>query len=515
MKMKRFLSVSLTMLMIVGLVTGCGGKETSTSNSNAKEPVVVTYSLAEDFYTWDPAGQPSIPSYDARILIYDTLVESDHKGNYTPSLATKWNVSADGKDWNFKLHEGIKFSNGEAFNAECVKATYERMAFDKTLSMHYLWSTLTSVEVVNDYEVTFHFSSPYGSFMSEVSTAPILPAIALKKLGNDLFKTNPGTGAWIFQKWDPGNEAVFVRNDNYWNWGKAKSNVDKIVFKPISEDTTRLSGIRTGEINVVGNIPADQVSTLEGVKDVKIVNQPGLTTTWFALQTGKGKAFADIKVREALTHCIDRKLIVDSILGSGTPAYWPTMEGVVGYDPNAKSKYAQYDPELAKKLLKESSYKGEEIYFMAIDGKISRSKEVLQAVMSMMTEVGFKVKLEVLEGATFVSKRSAGNYDMAFSNIFYGNGSSLNHANMHYTTDSAHTEYVNKDQLSLIKEASVTVDMEKQNELMRQAFEITMKETAPIVYFINLDSIAAYTSNLTNVVVFPDDVMDLRRIIKK
>lgn len=514
--MKRFLPVLMSMLILVSLITGCNSKnKASTSSSSGGGEVSITYSVAEDFYTWDPAGQPSIPSYIARILIYDRLIESDHAGNYTPSLATEWKVSDDGKDWNLKLRKGIKFHNGEDFTAESVKATYERMAKDKTLAMNYLWTTLTSVEVVNDYEVTFHFTDPYGAFLSEISTAPILPAKALKEQGADLFKTNPGTGAWKFVKWDPGNQAVFQRNDDYWNWGDKKSNVDKIIFKPISEDTTRVSGVRTGEINVAGDIPPDQVKILKDVKGVNIMKDPGSTITWFALQTGKGKPFADANVRKALTHAIDRKMIVENILGSGSPAYWPAMEGVIGYDPNAKDKYAQYDPELAKQLLKNSSYKGEEIYFMAINGKVPRTKEVLQAIMSMMTEVGFKVKLEIMEGATFVAKRSAGEYDMAFSNIFYGNGSSLNHANMHYITDSAKTQFVNQKQIDLMKEASRTVDLKKQNELMRQAFQITMEEVAPVVYLLSLDRIAAYTSNLDNVVVYPDGVMDLRRVVKK
>jgi ABC-type transport system substrate-binding protein len=513
--MKKFLVTLLSSVMIVSTLSGCGSKADTSKTGQAKSGGTVTYTMAEDFYTWDPAGQQNVPSMIADMLIYDRLIESDHKGNYTPSLATEWKASADGKDWTLKLHKDIKFSNGEDFNGDCVKATYERLATGKTLAMHYLWTTLDSVEVVDPYTVTFHFSSPYGDFLNEVSTTPILPAKALKEQGDNLFKTNPGTGAWKFKSWDPGHQAVFERNDSYWNWGSTKSNVDTIVFKPISEETTRVSGIRTGEINIAGDIPPDQLATLKGVTGVNVVKEPGSTMTWFALQTGSGKAFSDVNVRQAFTHCIDRKMICDKILGSGTPAYWPTMSGVLGWDPNAKDKYAQYDPDLAKKLLKESSYKGQELDFIAIDGKVPRTKEVLQAVMSMMTDVGFKVKLQIMEGAAFVAKRGAGNYDMAFSNIFYGNGASLNHANMHYVTDSAHTGYKNQKQLDLINQATHSIDLKQQSELMRQAFDITMQDAAPVVYMLSLDEIAAYRSDLSNVVIYPDGVMDLRRIVRK
>ena len=503
--MKRNLVLVVCILLLGAVIA---------SSIQAASKKVVTYSLAEDFYTWDPAGQPSMPSYIARILIYDTLIESDHSGHFTPSLATQWSVSPDGKDWTFNLRKDVTFSNGEKFNANCVKATFERMAKDTTLAMHYLWVNLKSVEVVDDYTAVFHFSQPYGAFLSEVSVASILPAKALEKEGSNLFKTNPGTGAWRFVSYDPGHQTVFEKNPNYWNWKGKKSNVDQIIFRPVSEDTTRISGVKTDEIDIAGDIPPDQALALKGKKGIVVRQEPGLTMTFMSLETGAGKVFSDKNARLALIHCIDRDLIVKSILGSGTAAYWPTMSGVIGYNKAAQTskQYAKYDPKLAKKLLANSSYKGQEVYFMAIDGKVPRTKEVLQAIQAMMTEVGFKVKLEIMEGASFVAKRSKGNYDIGFSNIFCGNGSSLNHANMHYTSDSAHTEFVNPKQLAFIKEASQSTDLKKQDTLMQQAFQITMEEAAPIIYVLSLDMFAVHSTKVKDVVVYPDGVMDLRRV---
>lgn len=525
--MKRILALSLATATIALSMAGCSTSSGSTSGSTATgagtgtskgSGNTVTYSLAEDYYTWDPAGQPSMASYIARILIYDTLIESDHKGNYTPSLATKWAPSNGGKDWSFELRKGVKFSNGEDFNADCVKATFERMAKDKTLAMHYLWTNLTSVEVKSDTECVFHFSVPMGAFLSEISVASILPAKALKEKGADLFKTNPGTGAYKFVSYNPGNETVFEKNKDYWGWNGKESNVDKIIFKPISEDTTRSSGIKTGEIDIAGDIPPDQALALKGQSGVTVQQDPGLTMCFMSVQTSQGKVFADKNARLALLHCINRESIVKNILGSGTAAFWPTMKGVIGFDESAaqSKKYANYDPALAKSLLSQSSYKGQQIYFMAINGKVPRTKEVLQAMQSDMTAVGFNVKLDIMEGAAFVAKRSAGNYDLGFSNIYYGNGSSLNHANMHYTTDSAHTGFKNQQQLDLIKQASETVDLKKQDSLMRQAFQITMEEGAPMQYMLSLDMFAVYNSKVQNLIAYPDGVMDLRRLsIKK
>ncbi len=524
---KRIICCLLAAVLGIGTLSGCGGgTKSSTPGTNAEGGTetsagkkeggenVVTFSMSEDVYTWDPMGQPVVPFYSIQLLIYDMLVRTDHAGNYEPGLATEWSVSDDGLDWTFKLRQGVKFHNGEDFNADSVKATLERGAFNNTLNMNFLWSDIESVEASDEYTAVIHCKKPIGDMLNQLTYMPMLPAKALAEQGEDMFKTSPGTGPWKFVSWDPGNEAVFVRNDDYWDWGDQKSNVDKIIYKPISEDTTRVSSMRTGEFDLISNIPPDQVDVLSGTDGVTVDSKPGTTISWMALQSGQGKPFADKNVRLALTHAIDRKLIVESILGSGSPAYWPVMEGVTGYDKDLESKYNQYDPELAKKLLKESSYKGEEIYFMAIDGKVPRTKEVLQAVMSMMTEAGFNVKLEIMEGATFVTKRSAGDYDIAFSNVFYNNGSPWRHMITHWLSDSCNTQLENPEITSLLTEARQTIDRNRQDELLKQAFTLMMEDGGRMCYFINLDTINAYSNKLSGVKLYNDTIIDLSRVMK-
>lgn len=516
---KRILSCMLSAVLLAGAITGCAGAGKSTggetvSGKKQSGENVVTFSMSEDVYTWDTMGQPVVPFYSIQLLMYDMLVRTDHAGNYEPGLATQWSVSDDGLDWTLQLRKGVKFHNGEEFNAECVKSTLERGALNNTLNMNFLWSDIESVEAKEEYVAVIHCKKPIGDMLNQLTYMPMLPAKALAEKGEDLFKTNPGTGPWKFVSWDPGNEAVFVRNDDYWDWGDKKSNVDKIIYKPISEDTTRVSSMRTGEFDLISNIPPDQVDVLSGNDGVVVDSKPGTTISWMALQSGEGKPFSDIKVRQALTHAIDRKLIVESILGSGSPAYWPVMEGVTGYDKELADQYNQYDPELAKKLLAESSYKGQEIYFMAIDGKVPRTKEVLQAVMSMMTEAGFNVKLEIMEGATFVTKRSAGEYDIAFSNVFYNNGSPWRHMITHWLTDSCNTQLENPEITALLTDAKQTIDREKQDEILKKAFTLMMEDGGRMCYFINLDTINAYSKKLSGVKLYNDTIVDLSRVMK-
>ncbi|MGL5434512.1 MAG: ABC transporter substrate-binding protein [Lachnospiraceae bacterium] len=522
---KRMAAGIVAAAMVLGALSGCsGGSGAANDNkgnsaagndaSSAKE-TIVTFSMSEDVYTWDTMGQPVVPFYSIQLLIYDMLVQTDHEGSYEPALATEWSVSDDGLDWTFHLRQDVTFHNGEPFNAESVKATLERGAFDNTLNMNFLWSDIESVEEVDEYTAIIHCKKPIGDMLNQLTYMPMLPPKALEENAEEMFKTNPGTGPWKFVSWDPGNEIVFVRNDDYWDWGDTKSNVDKIIYKPISEDTTRVSSMRTGEFDLISNIPPDQVEVLAGSEGVVIDSQPGTTISWMALQSGAGKPFADKNVRLAFTHSIDRELIVESILGSGSSAYWPVMEGVTGYDKDLASQYNQYDPELAKQLLADSGYNGEEIYFMAIDGKVPRTKEVLQAVMSMMTEAGFNVKLEIMEGATFVSKRSAGDYDIAFSNVFYNNGSPWRHMITHWLSDSCNTELENPEITALLTEAKETIDLDKQNELLKQAYTLMMEDGGRICYFINLDTINAHSDKISGVEMYNDTIVDLSRIMKQ
>lgn len=151
---------------------------------------------------------------------------------------------------------------------------------------------------------------------------------------------------------------------------------------------------------------------------------------------------------------------------------------------------------------------------MAIDGKVPRTKEVLQAVMSMMTEVGFNVKLEIMEGATFVSKRSAGDYDIAFSNVFYNNGSPWRHMITHWLSDSCNTQLENPEITNLLNQARQTIDIQKQGELLKEAFTKMMEDGGRMCYFINLDTINAYSDRLSGVKCYNDTIVDLSRVMK-
>lgn len=522
-KKKRMLALALISCLITGTLAGCNQSSTnsssltdSTAQSDTKEKrgkdeVLFTFARNEDIITFDYANSVNLINLTINSLLNDTLVYTDHAGGFSPRLATEWNISEDGLSCTFKLREGVRFHNGEALTSECVKITFERMAQRTDLGQHAEWASLTSVETPDELTAIMHFSEPYGAFLINTAQTPIIPAQAYAEQGDAIFDNPIGAGPFSFVSWNPGSEIVFQRFDDYWGWGDEKTNIDRIIYKPIMEDTTRVSGIRTGELDLIESTPIDQVEMLqkEGAK-VELFNNYG--NIYLGMNCHEGSPFFDKNARLALAYAIDRQIIVDSILGGGKPSVWPTEEGCLGYNPESAG-YA-FDLEKAKEYLGQSDYKGEELTMIAAVGKTTRSKEVTQAIMSMMTDAGFKVNLEMLENAAYNERRSSGNYDLHFSGITPIAGDTGALMNRLYLMDAFNSGGVPGETVELIRQVNTEVDSQRRDELARKAMSVLMEECAPNVYLYQIQGAISMQKNIEHVKIFGDGVMDLSNIRK-
>jgi ABC-type transport system substrate-binding protein len=139
----------------------------------------------------------------------------------------------------------------------------------------------------------------------------------------DFNETNKpvGTGPWKPDKWTPGQDAEFVRNDDYWDWGDQKTNVDRLVYRPVIEDTTRVSGIQTGDLDMIDGVPVEQAEMLAAAQGVNVERVMTTSIIHLGFRCADGRLFTDVNARHAVNHAIDRQAIVDSIVGGGTPSH--------------------------------------------------------------------------------------------------------------------------------------------------------------------------------------------------
>ncbi|MBI2202125.1 MAG: hypothetical protein HYU43_09340, partial [Armatimonadetes bacterium] len=251
--------------------------------------------------------------------IHDTLTVLDFDAKLGPGLAERWEAVAPTR-WRFYLRKGVKFHSGEPFNAAAVKAHFDRVLDPKRpgAALGTLKGVKT-VEMVDDYTVEFITGQPTGA-LPMVLSAPqtsITNAAQAKKLGADYGTRPSGTGPFKFEEWKKGASITLVRNPDY--WGGAPY-LDKVEFRIIPEDSTRTLAYDNGEIDILYSPPGHMLAKLKADKNTTI-SQAVSFRTLFAGLNRKAPGLEDVRVRQALSHAIDRKAIADFVLeGIGIPA---------------------------------------------------------------------------------------------------------------------------------------------------------------------------------------------------
>ncbi len=510
--MKKITALVLSMAMMLGIFSGCASSGTGGATPNAsgqKKENIVTVGCKADMSTWNPFMGIDASALINGKMLYDTLVSGDRKGNYTPALATEWKSSADGKTWTFKLRNDVKFHNGDPLTSADVKFTIEKLAFDKTVRTNNDWSPLASVDTPDAQTVVINLKSVWTTMLLALLDTFIVDKKEVEAKGEKAWEKPIGSGPWKFESWQAGQQSVFVRNDNWWGWGTNKSNVDKVIFKPIGEDSTRLAAIQTGAVDVVEPISDDQAKQLANVKGIKL--ERTLSTTQVNINFNCTGIFADKNVRKAFSLAIDRDLIVNTIVGSGKPSVWFVTKDVIGY----KDVPAKADPEQAKKLLAASSYKGEPFKILYVNGSVPRINETIQAISSMVNAVGFNSSIEVVEQAAYNARRTAGQYTVNFNSALAVGGDASPFISTRWLLDMYKSGYKNETMNDLIRKANSELDPKKRAEMLTQVYQISYDDTAPSTPVYTLETIKAYKDNISGIVFSPDGMNDYTRVMKK
>lgn len=236
---KRMIALLLAFVLVLGLAA-CSGtsadttqdptdattpaandtsSDTSTTDTTAAAGKTLSIALSENLVTLDPHDANNAPGYQPRNMCFDTLVESDHAGNYTPSLAESWSFSDDGTQITFVLRKDVKWQDSTDFTAADVVCTFQRLIDNRELNISSIyWSLLESVESSDDYTVTITLSQPYAAVMNSLSVTAIIQKAQWEAEGEAAFNNQNfiGTGPWVFDEWIDGQYVHVTKNENYW-----------------------------------------------------------------------------------------------------------------------------------------------------------------------------------------------------------------------------------------------------------------------------------------------------------
>ena len=278
--------------------------------------------------------------------VFEGLTRYQSDGSVAPSLAESWDVSDDGLVYTFQLRGGVTFHDGSAMDAEDVKFSLDRArAEDSTNAQKALFAGIESVEVVDPLTVKVTLSAPNGGFITNMAWGDAV-VVAPESIENAA--TNPvGTGPFKFGRWVQGDRVELVENPDYWG---EKPALKSATFKFIADPTAAFAAMMAGDIDAFPNYPAPE-TLAQFQADPRFKLQIGSTEGETILaMNNKSDKLSDPKVREAITHAINRQEIIDgAMFGYGTPI--GTHFAPHNPDYVDLTRQSAYDPELAKKML--------------------------------------------------------------------------------------------------------------------------------------------------------------------
>ncbi len=518
-RVSKILAIVLAIALLGSALAGCGGKGTE----QAKEKTFV-FAQGSDPRGLDPAYVDDGESAKVIVNVFENLVQyKEGSTEIEPGLATEWSCSPDGKEWTFKLRQGVKFHDGTPFNAEAVKFSVERqLPPNRTDDMPYASFTfgpVQKVEVVDEYTVKFILNAPYAPFLANLAmslAAPIVSPAAVQKYGADFIKNPVGTGPFKFVKWEPGQQIVLERNEEYWG---QKPAIDKLVFKFTKENSVRASELITGAIDAMDGVDPNDVKKLEEA-GMKVIKDPGMNINYFAFFTHK-KPFDNVKLRQAVSMAINRDNLSQYLYqGYATTANGPLPSFMPGYDPNLKP--LPYDPEKAKQLLAEAGYpNGLKITIMAYTNPRPYNPvadKLAAAIQADLLKIGIQSEIKTWpwkeykdalfkaeEGDCFLYGWIGDNGDPDnFLSLFDSNEieSSLNSA-----------KYKNPKVDELLKQGREEMDPAKRAQIYSELQKIVLEE-APWVYLTHATSMAAYRPDVKGFKLHPTGTIFFKGVDK-
>jgi peptide/nickel transport system substrate-binding protein len=362
-------------------------------------------------------------------MIYDTLVSVDPNYEYLPGgLTERWEVSEDGTTVTFYLKEGVTFHDGSDFNAGVVKWWLEEMVKEGACCA-YMYNAITEIEVIDDYTVALHMDEPFPAlfYFLSGSWGFIMSQEQYESLGPDEYASNPsGTGPFMLEEWVFNESLTLVKNPDYnwaaeWTGHEGPANVDKIVYRIIPEDATRLVELEAGDTHLVFEAPWREIVTYQDDPDYQVVQAPD-ATIWFIGMNVDAPIVADLGTRQAIGHAIDRDLIQETLfvgLGRATGTYLagelPADQGVTAplYDPAAAADlFAEAgwvmgdDGVLVAESVEgvDAGTRFEVDYWTYNDDEAGRLAEATQ---SMLGDVGIKANIEPMDKPTYDTQLEA------------------------------------------------------------------------------------------------------------
>lgn len=438
--------------------------------------------------------------------ITEKLIEFTPNANeFEARLATEWK-QIDPTTLQLKLRQGVKFTNGEDFDAESAKFSIEVLVNARAYAS--FASPIAGAEVVDKHTLNIKTKSPTLLHMPALAMGSFqYPAKYFKEVGEEEFGRKPiGTGPYKLVSWVKDSALTLEANEAYWAGPPA---IKTVVFRNIPEGAAKIAALERGEIDFMIDVPLDAVERIERSTDLQLHSKPSNRLFYLVTSTLTDTPLKNPKVRQALWYAVDVDGLIKALFkGRATPLAGQILSpSFFGYD--ASRKPTPYDPEKAKQLLAEAGYpNGFDIVFKYPAGRYAQDKEAGQAIAAQLAKVGIRAKQEVLESGTFLTQLTT----LQLNDMYFGGSLPPPDAHFMYQqfqTGFVYSYFADPQFDDLLKKSASTADKDERTRLIKQMLEFCDKNPPYIPLFQPEDYYAA-SKKLTGFVPRASQFLDVR-----
>ena len=451
-----------------------------------------------DALSMDPHSLQESLQLSTTSNVYEPLIGRNKDLSLAPALATSWKQVSP-TVWRFELRKGVQFHDGTPFTADDVLFSLKRVAGEGS-DMKSNVNDIKEVRKISDFAIEIETKAPFPILPQQLSNTyimskkwcednqAVLPVDRRKGIENAAsFRAN-GTGPYRLRERQPNIRTTFTRNGNY--WGKIDGNAAEIVFTPISNDSTRVAALLSGEIDVMEPVPVQDIERINGGATTKVMVAPELRTIFLGMDqkrdellysSVKGKnPFKDKRVRQAFYQAIDIDGIKRTVMrGASNPTALMVGPGVNGF-LLAQNKRLPFDVEAAKKLMADAGYpSGFEITMNCPNDRYVNDARICQAVAANLSRINVKINLAAETKGTYFPKilrRDTSFYLLGWTPATYDAHNALNALTACPDDKGAGLfnlgAYCNPKLDELTRAIQAENDQTKRNALFKDAFDL-------------------------------------------
>src|SRR5436190_982391 len=387
------------------------------------QAVTLRWAAQNDILTMDPHSQNHATTHAIMQYTYEGLTRYSKDYQIETCLATSWDKVSE-TQYRFHLRKNVKFHDGSPFTADDVVFSFGRIKQPQGTNQIYV-AGIKEVKKIDDYTVELALEGPHPLLLKNIVDFRIMSKAWSEKNRSQSIqdyskkeetyasRNTNGTGPYIIKGWEPDKRIVMTLNKEW--WGKLDGNITDVIYTPIKSDATRVSALLSGEVDLVTDLPTQDVERLRKELPLKVLDGHEVRTIFIGLDQHndelkysnvKGKnPFKDLHVRQALNLAVDREAIRKvTMRGLSIPAGIMIAPGVHGHSKDIDI-VPKFDPAGAKKLLAEAGYpEGFEFTLDCPNNRYVNDEKICQALVAMWAKAGIRARLNALPFANYIPK---------------------------------------------------------------------------------------------------------------